>query len=84
MSKGHRRFRQWFAASGLSQADFARLAGCHQTAVSRVLAGQHRPGLELVAAVERLTAELPEGPITVVDWTVPDETDEAEQAGAHE
>lgn len=63
------RLHEYLQFKGWSQSDFAREIGHHQTSIGRLLAGKRGPGLELVHAIERVTADWPElGPIRTEEW----------------
>jgi transcriptional regulator with XRE-family HTH domain len=38
-----------------SQSDLARAAGCHQSAINKILRGKRRPSLELAKRLEKVT-----------------------------
>jgi DNA-binding XRE family transcriptional regulator len=54
--------------AGLSQADAAKLIGCHQTLVGAIERGAKRPGIDVALGIERWTRGLKGGPIPVAAW----------------
>lgn len=57
----------WRKRAGLSQGELAALVGCTQPFVSALENGERTPGLELAAAIERLSF----GVIRASDWVPP-------------
>ena len=52
-----------------SQRQVGELLGCHQVTVSQLISGERKArGHRLVSAIERATAEWPEGPIRGDEW----------------
>ena len=68
MRKIHHRFRAFFLWMGLSQDKMALLLNCGQTTVHNLLTGAHGASVVLAVAIERLSADWPEGPILVEEW----------------
>jgi hypothetical protein len=73
MRKANKRFRQFFEWKGLTQDNLAPVLGCGQTTISHLLNGVHGANTPLAVAIERLSAEWPEGPILVEEWADRDE-----------
>ena len=64
----HQRFEKWIKGTGWSDMEAGFHIGCDRAYVGRIASGSYTPGLRIAAAIERLTASLPEGPIRCVDW----------------
>jgi len=71
------RLKAWREHRCLSQARAAELLGCDQTYVSQIELGKRTPDRPRSNAIQRETADWPEGPIRSTEW---DEW-EAKQAG---
>jgi hypothetical protein len=61
------RFRAWVAEVGHQKGAAVRLE-CTQGAISFLLAGARKPGLELAHRIQRETADWAEGPILATEW----------------
>ena len=67
------RFAKWVAWSKaeprkLSQDALAARLGVHQTYVSKMCSGRRTADLKTALAIERETADWPDGPILVSEW----------------
>lgn len=69
-------FRSWAEWSGLSQVEIAKLLGCSQPKVSRIIGAGHSPDLATAIVIERVTKEFerdgeafPSGPVPANGWT---------------
>lgn len=66
------RLEAYLTWKGWSQSDFARAAKLHSTTVSKLLASdeekRREPGLAVAVAIERVTADAPDGPILAMSW----------------
>lgn len=70
----HRRFAAWYEWKGFqSQLEAAGVIGCTQVAVSHLLQGRRDAGLKLGLRIQELTADWPEGPIRVEEWSKPED-----------
>lgn len=67
-----RRFAAWVAVAGRPKAHVAQDIGISPSMLSHILAGRKRPGLDTAAAIERLTARAPGGPIRATGWSRPE------------
>lgn len=71
------RFASWCQASGLSQTEIATRLDVAQSFVSKIVNGERFPGRRVAHAIERETADWPEGPIRSVEW---DEAEDVQRA----
>lgn len=83
------RFVRWLAWLGVSEAEVARRLDCDASYPRRIRNGERRPGIDVAAALERVTAEpredgavWPEGPIRAVEWVAVDHQPSVEPAPA--
>lgn len=58
------RLRKYLEQERISQADFARLAGLSQPALSQYVSGVRRPNVDAALAIERAS----NGAIPMSDW----------------
>ena len=65
------RFSTWVNEVCGSQQLAADLLGNTQSAISKVMLGQRRPGLDLAVAIEKATIDWIDGPILAADWLAP-------------
>jgi transcriptional regulator with XRE-family HTH domain len=67
--KVHKRFAKWVAWRGTSQSQIASDLGCTQAFVSLLASGKKSIAkLPMAHAVERLSADWPDGPIRTEEW----------------
>jgi hypothetical protein len=67
MGPVHERFKAWVASIGSQKAASERLE-CTQGAISFLLTGARKPGLELAHRIQRETADWVGGPILATEW----------------
>lgn len=61
------RLRRWVESKG-TQAAAAAVIGCHESYLSRILAGERRAGLPVASRIEAATRDWSSGPILVSEW----------------
>ncbi len=61
------RLGEYLKDNQIRQKDFASLLACSQVTISRLAAGQGRPGLDLAISISRVT----EGAVPVEGWSTP-------------
>ena len=68
MESAHIRFARWIEYLGISDAEVARKIGCDASYPPKIRVGRRTPGLDLAHAIERLSADWPDGPIRTEEW----------------
>jgi hypothetical protein len=68
MDTPHDRFARWVAWSTKSRLEIGELLGCSDVFVGLVLNRKRLPGLPTAVALERASADWPDGPIKVGEW----------------
>lgn len=64
------RLNRWIVRTGTNQSALAREIGCSPALVSAIILGKRVPNLHVAHAIERLTANSPEGKILTEEWDV--------------
>lgn len=62
------RLGDFLAFAGWSRNKLAEKTGTDPAFLYRILRGDRRPGLAFAVAIERITADWPDGPIRASEW----------------
>ena len=88
MANARERLADFMSWRGWSQTEMAEALGVHQTTLSKILLRQRGTGLEVAAAIERVTSQprqdgevWSEGPIRATEWAHASTMDTAAGAG---